>query len=259
MIAEGIKEILESMPNPIFPLASFIASHAHPWMKKITVIPHDEEKWKVFTKKNVFLAPDKLSTLWFSYPRPFEGWLKIEKGDVVLEGGATIGEDTYRIAEKVGEEGKVIAVEPNPENTKYLRINMKKYKNVKIIQKGLGEKESFLDFSLKERRGGSLFSEKGDSENSEKEIKVQVDSIDNITRGEKIDAIKMNVEGAEIEAIKGAEETLDKCKRVLIAAHHSREGVVTADKVISMLESKGFTATLLHGICAQYYVLGKKN
>ena len=55
-------------------------------------------------------------------------------------------------------------------------------------------------------------------------LKITVDSIDNMARDQKVGILKLNVEGAEIEALEGAKRTLKTVREMLIAAHHIRNG-----------------------------------
>lgn len=61
-------------------------------------------------------------------------------------------------------------------------------------------------------------------ESEENGVKIQVDSLDNVLNEKKIDFIKMDIEGAEIKALKGAGNTIKKSKPVLaISAYHELE------------------------------------
>jgi 3-dehydroquinate dehydratase len=75
-------------------------------------------------------------------------------------------------------------------------------------------------------------------------IKVDVDTIDNILKElkiSKIDFLKMDIEGAEIEALKGAKETLkNKNIKLVIAAYHEIDRRPTYKTIISNLEKMGF-------------------
>jgi len=204
----------------------------------------------------VLFAPSKEYALLFMYPRPFQRWLRIKRGDVVFEGGSAIGEDTIRIAEIVGPEGKVFAVEPDPVNLKFLKANVRAFKNVEVIEGGVWSHKAELHFLRKGTLAGSIF-ELEDEKRGEI-VKITVDSIDNIVRGQKVDILKLNVEGAEIEALEGAKRTLKTVREVLIAAHHIRNGEYTAKRVMDILRSEGFHAKIVHGILAHHYVVARR-
>ena len=74
-------------------------------------------------------------------------------------------------------------------------------------------------------------------------VEVEVDTLDNIL-GElgikKVDFIKMNIEGAEVEVLKGMEEVLKNDVRLAIAAHHSVNGKPTDETIELQLKQRGF-------------------
>ena len=81
---------------------------------------------------------------------------KIKKGDVVIDAGAYPGDFTLIAANRVGENGKVIAYEPDPANYEKLMktIKLNDVKNIIVVKKGLWSKEGVLKF----RNVGSGFS-----------------------------------------------------------------------------------------------------
>lgn len=58
----------------------------------------------------------------------------IEQGDIVIDVGANIGEFTTIAAEKAGNEGHILAIEPEPLSLKQLKQNTKHYSNIEIIE-----------------------------------------------------------------------------------------------------------------------------
>ncbi|MBS0659699.1 MAG: FkbM family methyltransferase [Verrucomicrobia bacterium] len=74
----------------------------------------------------------------------------------------------------------------------------------------------------------------------------------------RVDLIKMDIEGAEIEALKGAQETLEKDRpELLIMAYHLRDGGRTYEKCARFLETLDYiarempgTSGFLHGVPA---------
>jgi hypothetical protein len=60
-----------------------------------------------------------------------------------------------------------------------------------------------------------------------------------------VDFLKMDIEGAEIEALQGAVRTLRNTRKVAITAYHVRNGKPTAPFVISFLKSLGFNVMII--------------
>ncbi|MBI3334498.1 FkbM family methyltransferase [Candidatus Pacearchaeota archaeon] len=108
--------------------------------------------------------------------------------------------------------GKIYAVEPNPLTFNYLKKNVKLngYKNIKLMNLGISDKKGTLPFYMAKSWNCSRF-EKGEDDSDILSIKkVQVDTLDNLFRGKKIDFIRMDVEGYEFNILKGATQLIKK-------------------------------------------------
>ncbi len=159
----------------------------------------------------------------------YQKYYKIRKGDIIVDVGAHIGTFAVRAATIVGQEGSVVAIEPEPDNLIFLRKNVQanKLHNVVIVPKAIWSSKDKLKFFIAERTGRhGLINDKDQDPN--KFIEVEVDTLDNILKDvgiSKIDFIKMDIEGAEIEAYQGMKETLKNNNvKLAIAAYHTHEG-----------------------------------
>jgi hypothetical protein len=69
--------------------------------------------------------------------------------------------------------------------------------------------------------------------NSQGDVTIEVDSIDNILNGEKVTYIKMDVEGAELETLKGGIDSIKKWKpKLAVSMYHKKEDLITIPKLI---------------------------
>jgi len=139
-------------------------------------------------------------------------------GSTIIDCGAFIGDTAYLFNQKLNPK-KIIAIEPNLANYNQLlkTIALKKMGNVIPVQKGVGEKQGnfYMEFS-----GASAY-----LSYRETEQKIEVDSIDNLIkelRIKDIGLIKMDIEGSELPAIRGAQETIRKFKPALIICLYHR-------------------------------------
>jgi FkbM family methyltransferase len=163
----------------------------------------------------------------------------INYGDIVVAAGACVGATTLSIAHKAG---KVIAIEPNPKNLLFLRRNVKAYgyKNVIVVGKALysfrGKVKLYITSTITGHSILQLIALRKPF--TGEYVEVQADTLDNILTEigvEKVDVLIMNIEGAELEALKGAEETLKKIKKISIACHGDIKGCVC-----NFLKERGF-------------------
>lgn len=120
----------------------------------------------------------------------------IEEGDWVVDAGAFIGDHTIAYLKKVGGTGKVFAFEPNPAAYSCLCHNCP---DAVTFNCGLSNQESVANYHPDQNAGaGHLSHGTGD-------IKLMtLDSL-NLRR---CDFLKIDVEGWEYEALKGAEKTI---------------------------------------------------
>lgn len=148
----------------------------------------------------------------------------VKASDILLDVGANIGIFTVLASKKVN---KVIAVEPDPYNYKYLKknIELNNIKNVIISNKAVSN-----------YKGVTFISSKGSqSKLAEKGIKINVTTIDELLNEHNIDidALKMDIEGSEYEALDG--KFLERCKRLMVEIHND-----LYEEIYQRLEKHGF-------------------
>lgn len=155
----------------------------------------------------------------------------------------------------------VIAFEPDKRCVKIcediLNKSQKLQEITKLVPKGLWSNETELSFNEVDNYGSSSFViQCGDGN---KQI-IQTTSIDMITEGQPVTFIKMDIEGAELEALKGAKETIRKYHPILaISIYHKPEDIIELPAYIKSLvpEYKLFlrnyhldhTETVLYAYC----------
>lgn len=184
----------------------------------------------------------------------------IKTGDVVLELGAFCGFGTMKLSNMVGEQGQVIAVEADKINYKILEKNIKNNKltNVKILNKGIWNSKGELSLYKESNQRNSLVEELLDNvENSEK---IEVDSIDNILKKfeiKQVDFVTMEINAAEIEALKGMGNVLSQDNvRIIAAGWYEYNGKPAWKEMKKILEKNGFTVYI--GVQNRVYALKEK-
>jgi FkbM family methyltransferase len=134
---------------------------------------------------------------------------QLKHGDCVWDVGANIGYYTSTFAKQVGPNGKVFSFEPSPVNFHKLKESCKLLSNVKLIPFGLGNYNGEMAFYQGDDDLGAT-SRFHKYENS-RSIKVPVHSgAYIIENGIALipNVVKIDVEGYELEVIKGLEQIL---------------------------------------------------
>lgn len=166
--------------------------------------------------------------------------IQAETGDVVLDCGGCWGETAMFFAENVGDSGKVLCFEFVPSNLKILN------KNVSMNAR-IAERVTVVENPLWSADGGELYyqdrgpASRCDSEKFEGATgSVSLKTIDQIFEEqglEKVSFIKMDIEGAELNALKGGEHTIRKFKpKLAISLYHSLEDFCVIPAYINSLE-----------------------
>lgn len=149
----------------------------------------------------------------------YERVWKPKEGEVVLDIGAYVGMFTVKAAKLVGKTGKVIAIEPSPENYELLARNCEGLDNVTLVKKAV----------MSWTGTGRLYYSKSAAANSlitrwKRHIGVETITLDSLIEElglGKVDIIKVDAEGAELEVLTGAYKALAKGTRLVIAAYHT--------------------------------------
>jgi FkbM family methyltransferase len=149
-----------------------------------------------------------------------------QEGDIVIDIGAGVGEETIVLSKLVGPTGKVLAVEAHPVTFKTLALNIQKNKldNVILINKAISDASGRLFIQNVEN---SLANKVTTSNDTRGEGTFDVDAITfdeliEIHELDKVDFVKVNIEGAEQLLIKGLIKTMSKILRLAISCHDFR-------------------------------------
>jgi FkbM family methyltransferase len=173
----------------------------------------------------------------------------LRKGINIVDIGAHIGMYTILAAEKVGDIGKVISVEPEPRNYEQLKknIELNKFKNVITKNIALSDHEGLEKLYLSSSAGSHslIFQE---DENSSC-IDVPVKTLDKLLEEldiKKVDIIKIDAEGSEIPILEGAEKTLKNNSdvKIIVASYHYPS---ETEDVRRLLNKKNFKVKICHG------------
>ena len=131
-----------------------------------------------------------------------------------LDGGGYVGDTATEVIKNYPNFNKIWLIEPIPENIRIASRELSDYKGIEFLTCGVSDKKETLYFN--EEKSFSTIYGKGTQS-------VEVDTIDNIVK-ERVDFIKLDIEGAEQSAIDGAKETILKYRPILaICIYHKAE------------------------------------
>ena len=172
---------------------------------------------------------------------------KIEKGNIVVDVGANIGLHTLNMARIVGNTGQVFAFEPDPSNFEILKKNVKinNYKNIILEQKAVGDKHGRTTLYQSDHPGKHrIFPQ---TEQAKNEIQVELTNLDNYFDSDMIDKInfiKIDVEGLEFSVLKGMKNILKNSKKIKILFEFMPENTMevgfTPIELLNYLTSNNF-------------------
>ena len=152
----------------------------------------------------------------------------VQEGDVVIDGGSCWGDSALYFSYLSGSSGNVYSYEFMPENLsimqRNLELNPELARRINIIEKPLWSK---VGVEMEFLCDGPATRINKEENSSGILIKTQSTTIDELVENNqvnKIDFIKMDIEGAELEALKGAENSIRKFKpRMALCVYHRPE------------------------------------
>jgi FkbM family methyltransferase len=162
-------------------------------------------------------------------------------GDITLDCGANVG---VTVREELAAGTKtIVAIEPAPENLECLRRNYPSEiasGRVIVVPKGVWDKEDFLTLRVdpKNSAADSFVIHREGATELEKVPLTTIDKLVADLKLERVDYIKMDIEGAEPKALSGAKETLAKYKpRISISAYHAPDHPKVIPEIIRATRS----------------------
>jgi len=207
------------------------------------------EKSSVFTDLYNCLADDLSRQVMFEYLRLIYGmsvkdlvklnvlnekqyfpdFLSLSENETFVDCGAYDGDTIRLFLSKVnGKCNKIFAFEPDPSNAKKCGKVLADCGGGALIEKGAWSEKTTLNF-INASNMCSKINETGN-------IKIETDSIDNVCGAEKVSFIKMDIEGAELEALKGAaKQIMENKPKLAICAYHKQEDLTTIPQYLLSL------------------------
>ncbi len=179
-------------------------------------------------------SPLRLNALQILWPFLFRQYyfkrngveIKPEKGDYVVDGGASLGDASLAFASSVGPSGMVYVFEILDSHLRICRENISQNEQLgryKILEYGLTDHVREADPKTKSASNDFDFG----FELADDDARFSFTTIDHLVQTgamERVDFIKMDIEGSELRALKGAEGALRRFKpKLAISLYHKIE------------------------------------
>jgi len=173
---------------------------------------------------------------------------QLKEGMICLDIGANLGYFAFLESSKVGKSGKVIAVEPAPLTFDLFKKNveLQKNQNISSYNFAFSNKKGTVDFFISNSSNWSRIIRENDPYHGDKGkiVKIRSNTIDNFIEElelNKLDLIRVDLEGYEFEIFEGAKNTLSKLKPMLqIEIHRDFMGVQKSLKFLRNLKNLGY-------------------
>ncbi len=162
-------------------------------------------------------------------------------GDVCIDAGACRGEVSLHFAHAVGAEGKVYGFEFVPANIEIFKQNL-------AMNPAYSSLVHLVPYPLWHESGQEMrFSDRGaassirDGQAATGELQTTTLTIDDFVRGEgidRVDFIKMDIEGAEVNALAGGQATIKKhLPKLAICAYHKKDDFYRIPSLIRQIDA----------------------
>ena len=193
--------------------------------------------------------------------------LLMHDNETFVDVGANVGSYSLKIAQDYKNKGvNVIAIEAHPENYKALcrNIEINGFKNLKAINKAASDHKGIVTMYERFLVGGNrlqsdcyslcntFIHETNVVRDDGKTLQVESDTLDNILAMDRPSVMKMDIEGAEVLALKGAINTLKQLRKIVIEIHSDN-----FESVERILEVYGFNSGSFYSGHMQYIVGSK--
>jgi FkbM family methyltransferase len=180
---------------------------------------HDKNTWNIILKSiensNVL---DSLAFCTGKQSKQYDDVVRLNRGDVAINGGAVYGPDTKIFPEQVGDKGRVYEFDPRYKNEP---ANVGELGNVVQIPAALYDVKKKLYFV--DTAGNTLVSGSSSSSSSAVDA-ISIDEFISENNVGRLDLIKLDIEGSELEALDGGKKSITKFRpQLAIAIYHKLE------------------------------------
>ncbi|MGB6671045.1 MAG: FkbM family methyltransferase [Candidatus Nitrosopolaris sp.] len=183
----------------------------------------------------------------FYIPREKELLLHLimHRGETFVDVGANVGYYSLKIAKEYSSKGvTIVAIEAHPGNYTALskNIELNDFKCITAINKAVSDHKGIVTLydrvdtrnrirSEMYSLSNAFFHESNVARPEGGSLEIECDTLDNILGEQRVDVMKIDIEGAEVSALEGATHILKKLRKIIVEVHG-----VNFDKVMQILD-----------------------
>ena len=171
-----------------------------------------------------------------------------KEGDIVIDIGAHIGLYTITSSKQVGNTGKVVAIEADPDNFELLKRNIALNNLTNVLPLNYAVFSTKTRIKLYEQSASAKYNSVilARAAKTENYVEVNADTLDSILEQNGINQvnwIKIDVEGAEFEVLKGSTKTLSSNDISLLVEIHNIDDPHHYDNIVDFLKYHNYEIT----------------
>lgn len=157
----------------------------------------------------------------------------------IIDGGANIGV-TCRFWKHLDPEASILAFEPDDRNFELLKKNTAGMSATRLEKKALWTSDGFVNFNASGGEGGHVQPDADVGEGSHGVRTVRLAPF----LDRKVDLLKLDIEGAELEVLKDSREGLANVERIFVEYHTRADERQALSEFFEILESAGFRLSI---------------
>ncbi|MGV9007096.1 MAG: FkbM family methyltransferase [Brevundimonas sp.] len=169
----------------------------------------------------------------------------LRPGDVFVDAGANIGFFTVAAARRVGAAGRIVAVEMMPDTAQALRdhLSLNGVDNAVVIERALSDcVGAHVEATVRDGHFGQATIALASTQAGGRQVRVETTTLAEVLAAlPTVAVLKIDIEGAELDALRGAGSALQAVKVILF------EQLDTSPEVPDHLKSMGFEVSSLDG------------
>jgi FkbM family methyltransferase len=171
------------------------------------------------------------------------------QGAVVVDVGANIGIYSEFLSRCVGPTGLVHSFEPSPDNFRRLSAATRHLSNVRPTEGAVGERSGECKLYISDKLNVDHRAYKADGD-SRRTVPAEMVALDDYFKpGQRVDLIKMDIQGYELHALRGAQRVLRENPNINLLLEFWPAGLAQAgvswEELIEMLQGSNMNLTLV--------------